>query len=73
MNTLRRAAEMARKEWNVRHPFALSEDHYLTDRRNIIARAADELGDAVIWNLATGQYLIWETIERSIAKGGHRC
>lgn len=69
MHTLRRAAEMARKEWNVHHPFALSNAQYLTDRVKIIAQAAGETGDKHTWELTSGQYLIWEMIEATIAKG----
>ena len=69
MPTLRRAAEVARKEWNVNHPFALSNAHYLTDRVKVIAQAANEVGDRHTWELASGQYLIWEMIEATIAKG----
>lgn len=69
MPTLRKAAEMARKEWSVQHPFALSNVKYLTDRRNVIAQASEALDDKQTWELATGQYLIWDTIEASIAKG----
>ena len=69
MQTLRKAAEMARRDWNVEHPFALSDIKYLTDRRQVIARASKEVGDQPTWELATGQYVIWETIEASIAKG----
>jgi len=69
MPTLRRAAEMARNDWNVLHPFALSNAHYLTDRVKIIAQAADEVGDKKTWEMASGQYLMWETIEATIAKG----
>ncbi|WP_146032583.1 hypothetical protein [Sphingobium sp. SA916] len=69
MQTLRKAAEMARKEWSVQHPFALSDVKYLTDRRRVIAQASEEVGDRPTWELVTGQYLIWDAIEASIAKG----
>lgn len=69
MQTLRKAAEMARKEWSVRHPFALSNVTFITDRRNIIAQASEAVGDRATWELATGQMLIWEAIEASIATG----
>ena len=69
MHTLRKAAEMARKEWSVQHPFALSNVKYLTDRRHVIAQASEAVGDHSTWELASGQYLIWETIEATIAQG----
>lgn len=69
MNTLRVAAQKARSEWNVDHPFALSDAQYLTDRRRIIAQSAEETGDKATWDLVSGQYVIWQMIEQSIAKG----
>src|SRR3546814_7569534 len=69
MPTLRKAADMARKEWSVQHPLALSDLKYLTDRRKVIAQASEAVGDRSHWELATGQYLIWETNAASIAKG----
>lgn len=69
MPTLRKAAEIARSDWSVQHPFALSKVRYLTDRRKVIAQAAEQTDDRVTWEMATGQYLIWEAVEDSIAKG----
>jgi hypothetical protein len=40
LQTLRKAAEKARKEINSRHPFALSDIKFITDRRAIFGRAA---------------------------------
>jgi len=69
MNTLRLAAAKARKEWGTTHPFALSNAKYLTDRVNIVAQAAEEVGDKKTWDLTSGQYLMWTAVEESIAKG----
>ena len=69
MQTLRRAVEQARIKWNVKHPLAMYHEHYLTDRRQVFAQAAEEEEDEVTWNLATGQLQIWSVIERTIAKG----
>ena len=69
MQTLRKASEIARDEWNVQHPFALSDIKFLTDRKKIIAQASKEVDDNSTWELVTGQYLIWDAIEATIAKG----
>jgi len=69
MQTLRRAAAMARKEWEREHPFALSQATYLTDRRKIFAQVAKEEGDRVTWDMASGQHEIWEAIEQAVARG----
>jgi uncharacterized protein (DUF433 family) len=69
MQTLRKASEKARMDWDAKHPFALSKAQYLTDRRNIFAQVAEQEGDEATWNLATGQMEMWELIEAAIAKG----
>jgi uncharacterized protein (DUF433 family) len=69
MQTLRRAAARARKDWDVPHPFALSKARYLTDRRNVFAQVAEQEKDRVTWDMASGQHEMWEVIEGTIAKG----
>lgn len=69
MPTLRRAAENARRDWNVKHPLALSSERYVTDRRKVFARSAEETQDQRTWDMATGQHEMWDTIEQTIEKG----
>ncbi len=69
MPTLRAAATRARKEWDQPHPFALSRARYLTDRRSVFAQVAEQEGDKVTWDMATGQHEMWDVIEATIAKG----
>lgn len=69
MPTLRRAAEQARRDWGVEHPLALSSAKYVTDRKKIFARSAEETHDQITWDLATGQHEMWDTIEQTIEKG----
>ena len=69
MPTLRKAAERARTEWKVSHPLALSSARYVTDRKRIFAKSAEETGDDRAWDMATGQHEMWITIERTIEKG----
>lgn len=69
MQTIRTAAEQARKEWNVQHPFALSGERYYTDRKRIFAKSAEETGDEHAWDAASGQHEMWTIIEESLSKG----
>ncbi|MEQ8585139.1 MAG: DUF433 domain-containing protein [Thalassobaculaceae bacterium] len=69
MPTLRQAAENARHDWRVKHPLALSSEHYVTDRRKVFARTAKETGDQQTWDMATGQHEMWNTIEQTIERG----
>ncbi|XAP76993.1 hypothetical protein ABC955_10360 [Citromicrobium bathyomarinum] len=69
MQTLRKASERARLEWEVAHPFAVSKARYLTDRRNIFAQVAEIEGDRLTWDMATGQHEMWDVIETTIEKG----
>ena len=69
LQTLRRAAEQAREDWNTSHPFALSKAKYLTDRRKVFAQSAEAEGDETTWDLATNQYEMWEALEDAIARG----
>lgn len=69
MQTLRAAAERARREWDQPHPFALSRAKYLTDRRSVFAQVAEQKGDRITWDLASGQHEMWDVIEATIAKG----
>lgn len=69
MQTLRKAAAQARREWDVLHPFALSKARYLTDRRSVFAQVAEREKDRVTWDMASGQHEMWDVIESTIAKG----
>ncbi|QTH20804.1 DUF433 domain-containing protein [Rhizorhabdus wittichii] len=69
MQTLRAAAARARKEWDQPHPFALSRARYLTDRRSVFAQVAEQQGDRMTWDMASGQHEMWDVIEATIAKG----
>lgn len=69
LQTLRKSAENARRAWNEKHPFALSRDRYLSNRREIFAQTAEEQGDLKTLNLATNQYEMWAAIEELIDQG----
>ncbi|AXE65988.1 hypothetical protein BBF93_18400 [Hyphomonas sp. CACIAM 19H1] len=69
LQTLRKAAERARKDWDTTHPFALSDVKYMTDRRKVFAQAAEAQKDKVTWDMATGQTEMWAAIESVVAQG----
>ena len=67
--TLRKAAQVARREWKQQHPFATSKAKYFTDRKNIFRSTAEEEKDTVLYNLVTRQLEMYEVIENFIDKG----
>ena len=68
MQTLRKASQKAREQWGVTHPLAMSDEKYLTDRKNIFAQIAEQEDDEITYNLVTGQHEMWVIIEKYIAK-----
>jgi len=69
LQTLRRAAVRAREDMKTKHPFALSNVKFLTDRRKIFGNAAKDTGDDRTWDLVTRQYEMYDAIEEVLAKG----
>lgn len=65
---LRKVAVIARQEFKTQHPFALSNAEFLTDRKKIFEQVAEGEGKK-IRELLTGQYEMYATIERILAKG----
>ena len=68
LQSLRKAAENARKELNLDHPFATSDVKFMTDRKEIFLHTAKEEGDAFLLNLMTNQIEIYEAVEQALAK-----
>lgn len=68
LQTLRKVAIKARQDLNARHPFAVYTVRFVTDRKRIFATVAEEEKDTRAWDIATSQYEMYETIERSLAK-----
>ena len=66
---LRKVAEKARLELATQHPFALSNAEFLTDRKRIFEKVAEDEGDERIWEILAGQYEMYATIEKVLAKG----
>lgn len=69
MPTIRRAAENLRRDLGVQHPLAISGEKYVTDRKRIFARSAEEEGDERTFDMASGQHEMWGMIEQTVEKG----
>lgn len=69
LQALRKAAQTARDEWKISHPFATSKAKYLTDRKQIFQATATELGDTLLLNLVTKQFAMYVTMEESLDRG----
>lgn len=65
---IRKVATKARADFKTQHPFALSGSKYLTDRKRIFRLIAEETGEKT-HDVLSGQYEMYETIERVLAKG----
>jgi uncharacterized protein (DUF433 family) len=65
---LRKVAAKARAEFKTQHPFALAGSRYLTDRKRIFRQTAEEAGETT-HDVLSGQYEMYDTIERVLAKG----
>lgn len=69
LQTLRKIATRARTDLKVKHPFAISNARFVSDRKHIFAVVAQEEHDASTLNMATSQYEMYEAIEQSLAEG----
>lgn len=65
---LKKVAAQAREEFQTRHPFALSNAQYLTDRHRIFEKMAEGESPRVR-EMLSGQYEMYEAIEGILAKG----
>lgn len=67
---LRAVAIKARTEFKTRHPFALYNAKFVTDRKRIFQQAAEEMGEKKrTHELISGQCEMYEVIEATLAKG----
>ena len=69
LQSIRKAAVRARREMQARHPFAMSNLQFVTDRKKVFAVSAEETGDKRLMELVHGQYEMYEVIEDYLAKG----
>lgn len=69
LQSLRRAAEVARAELDTQHPFARYGVEFLVERKNLFLRVAQDMGDSKLLNLVTRQYAMYEVLEKVLEKG----
>jgi len=69
LQSLRKAAQTAREEWKVQHPFALSKAKYMTDRKHIFQVTAEAEKDDILLNLVTKQFAMYVVIEEVLDRG----
>jgi uncharacterized protein (DUF433 family) len=69
LQTLRRIAVNARRDMKTKHPFAMSNVRFSTDRKKVFRETAKETGDKETLDLLDSQYEMYEVIEASLAKG----
>jgi uncharacterized protein (DUF433 family) len=69
LETLRKAAQTARQQWQVKHPFAMSKTKFMTDRKTVFEATARDEHDTVLLDLVTRQYAMYVMMEDVLAKG----
>lgn len=69
MPTIRLAAENLRRDLGVQHPLAVSSEKYVTDRKRIFGRSAQQEGDDLTFDMVSGQHEMWDMIEQTVEKG----
>lgn len=69
LQSIRKAAEHARREMQLHHPFARSNVKFVTDRKRIFSLVAEEEKDLRLTDLVTGQQAMYDVIEGFLAKG----
>lgn len=69
LQSLRKAAEVARNELNVEHPFALFGVKFIGERKNIFLQVAQAEGDKKLLNLVTKQFAIYTVLENVLERG----
>jgi uncharacterized protein (DUF433 family) len=69
LQSLRKAAEVARAELKCDHPFALYGVRFVGERKNIFLKVAKDVRDTKLLNLVTKQYAMYEVLEDVLARG----
>lgn len=69
LQSIRKAAQAARRELEARHPFAMSNVCFVTDRRKIFKLTAEETGDKRLMEIVSGQHAMYDVFENFLAKG----
>ncbi len=69
LQSLRKAADVAREELNAQHPFALYGVRFVAERKNVFLKVAQDIGDTKLLNLVTRQYAMYGVLEEVLEKG----
>lgn len=69
LQSIRAAAESARRDLQHTHPFALSNVKFVTDRKKIFLHTAEAIGDDRLMDIVSGQHAMYDVIESFLAKG----
>ena len=69
LQTLRKTATKARVEFGKKHPFALSNVTFLTDRKRVFQQVVEETGDKKTLDILGDQYEMYDIIEKILAEG----
>lgn len=69
LQSLRKAADVARAELSTQHPFALYGVRFIGERKNLFLKVAQDLGDTKLLNLVTKQFAMYEILEEVLEKG----
>ncbi len=69
LQALRKAAATAREVLKQEHPFATSNVKFMTDRKTVFHKTAQELKDEILLNLVTRQYEMYVVLEQVLARG----
>jgi uncharacterized protein (DUF433 family) len=69
LQSLRKAAEVARAALRTEHPFALYGASFIAERKNIFLRVATEIRDSKLLNLVTKQYAMYDVLEEVLQRG----
>ena len=69
LQSLRKAAETARPELQIEHPFALYGVKFVGLRKTIFLQVAQRTGDTKVLNLLTKQFAMYDIMEDVLARG----
>lgn len=69
LQSLRKAAEVARAELKAEHPFALFGVKFIGERKNIFLQVATDENDKKLLNLVTKQFAIYTVLESVLEQG----
>ncbi|PSM17794.1 DUF433 domain-containing protein [Nitratireductor sp. StC3] len=69
LQSIRKAADAARRELKTKHPFALSNVKFVTDRKRIFLHTAEQEHDNRLMDIVSGQHAMYDVIEAFLAKG----